>query len=126
MRYKRFGKFVIAGGSNNAGTGGGATSRRGQTGLRERGASGAEPPTLRIFLQFFLKKYAFLSIIWYKFLLKTRFDMTAKSVLMRPHLPPLLRHYQYSPPSIPSYRPALKGTILPPCSFLNCYLFYYI
>jgi len=30
------------------------------------------------------KKYAFLSILWSKFLLKMRFLMAAKSVLMRP------------------------------------------
>jgi len=36
------------------------------------GGSGAEPSTPRRFFSFF-KKYAFLSILWSKFLLKTRF-----------------------------------------------------
>jgi len=33
--------------------------------------SGADPPTLRRFLQFFSKNYAFLSMLWSKFLLNT-------------------------------------------------------
>jgi len=37
----------------------------------ERGFGGGSP-TLRRFLQFFSKTYAFLSILWSKFLLKTR------------------------------------------------------
>jgi len=43
----------------------------------------------------FSKKYAFFSIFWFKFLLKTCYQMTAKSVLMcpqglRPERVPLL------------------------------------
>jgi len=43
------------------------------------GASDAEE-----ILTVFSQKFPFLSILWSKFLLKTRFEMIAKNVLMRP------------------------------------------
>jgi len=45
------------------------------------------PPPRRwgdFYIFHFFQKYAFSSILWSKFLLKTRFSMTSKSVLMRP------------------------------------------
>jgi len=48
------------------------------------GGSGADPPTLRRFFTSFSKKIHILSILWSTFLLKMRFQMIAKSVLVRP------------------------------------------
>jgi len=83
---------MIVGESNNAGVSGPP---------KANGGWGAKPPTLRQFFTFFFKKYSFLSLLWSKFLLKTRFYMLAKSVLvgpqgLRPRVRaptfPLLRH----------------------------------
>jgi len=83
-------KVVIIGGSNNVGFWGRISQPP-----EVNGGSGAESPTLRRFLQFFHKKYAFLSILWSKFLLKNTFKMTAKSVvLLRPQR---LRHRARAP-----------------------------
>jgi len=58
---------------------------------------------LQFFLLFFSKKYAVLSILWSKFLLKTRFQMTVKSVLMCPK----------------GLRPGAHATICPPVTPLQ-------
>jgi len=46
-------------------------------GGRKRGFGGGAPDAEEIFTVF-PKKYAFLSILWSKFLFKTRFEMAAK------------------------------------------------
>jgi len=66
-------KIVIVGGSNNPGV-----WRRSSQPPEANGGSGAKSPTLRRFLVFFPKKYAFLSILWSKFLLKTRLKWLQK------------------------------------------------
>jgi len=76
---KKLDKAVIVGESNDEGVWG-RSPHPPETNV----GLGAEPPTLKRFLQYFFKNYAFLSILWSKFLLKTRFKMIAKSVLMRP------------------------------------------
>jgi len=60
---KEFGKVVIVGQSYNA---------KLHAGPEADGGSGADPPSLRRFLPFFFQKYALLSILWSKFLLKRR------------------------------------------------------
>jgi len=48
-------------------------------GKREFGGGASDAEAI---FTFFPKKYAFLSILWSKFLLKNTFKMTAKSVLL--------------------------------------------